>query len=116
MLSRISSSSSIISTEPFRLDMYSFPNHWQLELEGSSLSDFALYRNISSVLLHDAIADRQAKTCALADCFRGEERIIDLLNMFSTNADAGVSNADFDFRVGRLRQNLQLSTVRHRVA
>src|SRR5262245_10759621 len=94
MLSRISSSSSMMRTEPLRLDIYGFPNQRKFELERRDLSKLALNGNVPAVLLHDSVADRESQTRSFADGFRREERVIDFLDVLAADTRARILNCD----------------------
>src|SRR5436309_12870525 len=68
------------------------------------------------MLLNDSIADGKSQSCAFPSGFCGEERIIDLLDIFRADADAGVLNNDFNLRVDGIREDPQFAALRHRVA
>ena len=56
----------MMRTEPFRLDIYGFPNQRQFKLERRSEPEIAFDGNVAAVLLHDSVADRKAQACSFA--------------------------------------------------
>src|SRR5262245_17180733 len=115
MLSRISSSSSMMRTTPFRLDIHGFPNQWQFKSERRSEARLAVDRNRPAVFLDDPITDRQAQARAFSRRLCCKERVINLLDVFRTDAHSCVLDDDFNFRTHRFGHDPQLSTFRHRV-
>src|SRR5262245_8995015 len=116
MLSRISSSSSMIRTSPFRLDIHGFPNQRQFQPEGRSDALPAFHRNSPTVLLHDSITDRQAQPCTFTGSLCRKKWIIDLLYVFRADSCAGILHENFDLRIHRFRQNAKLAAFGHCIA
>src|ERR1051326_4260640 len=108
ILSLISSSSSIMRTEPLRLDIHGFPEGRQFQLERAPVSELALDRYIPPVLLHDAITHRESQTRSLTESFRCEERVINFVNVFAADTGSRVLNRYLDFRINSLGANAQL--------
>src|SRR5258708_5950616 len=106
MLSLISSSSSMMRTDPLRLDIYSLPEQWQLKLESGPAAKPAIHRNVSTVLLHDSVADREAETCSLADGLGRKERIVDFFDVLAADTGAGVLNRHLNLGIRGFRTNL----------
>src|SRR5215472_10364325 len=72
------------------------------------LTDFALDRDRTAVLLrYDVVADRQAKSRALAGRLGGEEGLERLLPVFRRNTDAVVAHPNLDGVSQILRPDLQ---------
>src|SRR5215510_9680512 len=113
MLSQISSSSSMIKTIPFRLDIHGFPNQRQFQPEGRSDPLLAFHRNSPTVLLDDSVADRQAEPRSLPGSLRRKKWIIDLLDIFWADSCAGILHENFDLRIHGVRQDAQLATLGH---
>src|ERR1700733_13860299 len=72
---------------------------WELQLKRSAHAELALDVNLPGVLLHDSVADGQAKTGAFGSAvlrlgFGRKERIVDAVEMFFLDAAARVLNAD----------------------
>src|SRR6185436_332988 len=100
MLSRISSSSSMMRTVPLLLDIHrSLSHHRKLQFEGRSLAWFTLDRNIPTVFLHNPVADGQAEPGPFASGLCGEKRIVDLFDVFVADAASGVLQDNFDFGI-----------------
>src|SRR5712691_3078958 len=67
-------------------DIDSLPGHGEIQVKRSSFAGTALDPNLSRMFLDNAVSNRKAqtRTAALAfpgGCFRGEERIVDALNV-----------------------------------
>ncbi len=74
---------------------------WELQLEGGADADLAFDVDLAGVLLHDAVADGEAKAGAfvlalLGFALGGEEGIVDAVEVLLLDAAAGVLNADDD--------------------
>jgi hypothetical protein len=52
----------------------------------------ALDRDVTGMLLHDAVGDGESQACSFADAFRREERIVDARDVFGRDPCAGVGN------------------------
>src|SRR5204862_992372 len=63
-----------------------FSSHWDFDTELRARAKFALHLNSTTVFLNDAVADRETQASALAAGFRGEERIVNALQMLVRNA------------------------------
>src|SRR5262245_3367357 len=66
----------------------------QGDLETCSFAEFAFDVDVAAVVADDAVADGEAQPGPFADLLSGEERVVDLRQVFGRNAEAGV--ADFD--------------------
>src|SRR5437016_364518 len=82
-------------------DIDSLPGHWEIQVKRSSFAGAALDANLSRMFLDNAVSNRKAQTCTAAlafpgGCLRGEERIVDALNVLLGNTGAGVGNDDTD--------------------
>ena len=69
----------------------------ELQLEGGADAELALDVDLAGVLLHDSVADGKSKAGALVRAFlrfglRGEEGIVDAVQMLALDAAAGVLN------------------------
>src|SRR5262245_32442851 len=113
MLSRISSSSSMMRTTPFRLDIHGLPNQRQFQSKGRAGARLALDGNSSAMLLHDSIADRQAKSCALPRRLRRKKWIVDFLDVFGIDSRARILHEDLNLGIHRVRHDAQLATFGH---
>src|SRR4051812_14565127 len=69
---------------------------WKPQRESCSLPDVAVARDRTTVLLDDAVRDREPQSRPLADRLRREERIVDPGELFCRNAGPRVR--DFDDR------------------
>src|SRR4030095_11537218 len=97
MLSRISSSSSMMRTTPFRLDIHWFPYHWKFQPEGCSNPRLTLDRNTAAMLLYDSVTDRKPQTRSLAGGLGCEERVVDSLDVLTADPSASVLHQNLDF-------------------
>src|SRR5262249_50517585 len=116
MLSRISSSSSMMRTTPFRLDIHWFPYHRKFQPEGCSNPGLTFDRNTAAMLLYDSITDRKPQTRSLAGGFGCEERVVNFLDVLAADSNASVLHQNLEFGVQGIRQNPQLASFRHRVS
>ena len=57
------------------------------------------------MLLHDSVTDREAEARAFARSLGRKKWIVDLVNVFAADSDAGVLNENLDFRIHRVRQD-----------
>src|ERR1022692_3571951 len=100
-------------------DMDCLPYEREVQGKGCTFAGAALYPNISRMFLNDSVGHGkpQAGAAILAlggGCFGGEEWIIDALNVFLSNAGAGVGDAHADeFAIHR--GYVQHSTAHHGV-
>ena len=62
--------------------------------ESGAFADFALHFDASVMFLQDAIGQRQAQSCTIADRLGSEEWIEDLLEMFRRDTLAGIDDID----------------------
>src|SRR3974390_3716945 len=131
--SRISASSSTMSTEPagdgfpFTLprgmtaasDMDCLPAQGEVESEGRAATGIAFDPNLPGVFLNNAVGHRETESCASVLAFLGgrlggEERIVDAMNVFGRNAGPGVGAA-YTHEVAVGGGNVQLATAGHGV-
>src|SRR5438045_1874672 len=109
----MAASSSIIKTEPvvvastwWRLntatsDIDGLSNQGEFKIKRSALARIALYPYLSSVLLNDSVSYGKSKPRASRLAFSrrglgGEERIVNLADMFRSNARPGVAHDNAD--------------------
>src|SRR5262245_6591583 len=79
----------------------------QGDLESRSFAKIAFDVDVPAVVADDAVADGEAEPRSLADLFRGEERVVDFSQVFRRDAEAGVSDFDYDGILIRLGRNFE---------
>src|SRR5208282_3243128 len=113
--SRISASSSMISTDPVvgddispalgvmtaASDMDSLPRGWELEIERRAPAGPAFHFDLPGVLLNDSVGDRQPQPRAPVLAFArsrlgGEERIVNAVNVLLRDSRARIRHYHAD--------------------
>src|SRR5437660_4980051 len=111
--SRISASSSMMSTDPTgsvfpcsvprdmtaASDIDCLPAQGKIQCECSSGTGMTFHANLAGVFLNDAVGHRQTQASSAVlslarSGFGGEERIVNALNMFRSDARTSVGDAD----------------------
>ena len=86
------------------------------EVKRRAFAGFAVRFDAAGVFLHDAVGNRQTESCAAADTFRREKRIVDFAQVFRGDAFARVGDFDDDIAVFvKFRQQSNLSAAEHRI-
>src|SRR6266567_3240201 len=65
---------------------------WKLQRKFTEFSWFGPHRDSPFAVLHDAVANCQSQSHALADVFGGEKRIENFVQVFRSNAHAVIAN------------------------
>src|SRR5216684_1357329 len=134
--SRISASSSMMSTAPARpgdpgvpfnsereitavSDMERLPAQGEVESESCAGAGMTLHANLAGMFLDDAVGDGKAEAGAAGLAFArsglgGEEGIVDALDVLGSNARSGVGNTHAD-AVAVHCGNTQCAAARHGV-
>src|SRR5581483_475783 len=81
-------------------DIDSLPQHWEIEVKGGALLGRAFDVNLAGVLLNDSVGHRKAQAGAalpiLRRSFRGEERIVNAMNVFLRDSRTGIRDHNVD--------------------
>src|SRR5436190_348329 len=96
--------------------IHRFSSQGELETELRARAKFALHLNSTTVFLNDAVADRETQASALAAGFRGEERIVNALQMLVRNALSCVGDLNAHHVIFAGGCHRQRTAAFHRVA
>src|SRR5262249_3572314 len=90
----------IISSGGYRLSCRTGDSHRKLHSERGATAPPVEDFNGSPMLLNDTVGDAQAETGTFLRALRGEERIVDAVQVFRSDPVAGIRH--FDLRAGAI--------------
>src|SRR5215475_10898963 len=98
------------------LDMYRFPDCWELDVERGSFSWCRANVYFSRMLFDNSVAHGKPKPRAAPARFRGKKWIENLVDVFPRNPSSRVHNLDLHASVVCRRLDFQHTSRRHCVA